>query len=100
MSCISFVQKEEGFCSSFGSVQKEKHREQFKHRPPRCSRLGCRRQAAFVTSPRLLFACPGAGAVDSHLASAGALLGGERVSLSVAGHSGTVGALDGGRDAV
>lgn len=57
--------------------------------------LGCRGQTAFVTAPRLLFAGPGARTVDSHLPSVGALFGGVSVSLSVIGHGGTVGALDG-----
>lgn len=66
--------------------------------PPCACALGRGRQAAFVAPPRLLFAGPGARAVDSHLASG--LFGGEGVSLSVVGHSGTVGALDGGREVV
>lgn len=66
--------------------------------PPCARALGRGRQAAFVAPPRLLFAGPGARAVDSHLPSG--LFGGEGVSLSVVGHSGTVGALDGGREVV
>lgn len=58
--------------------------------------LGCWWQTAFITPPCLLFAGTGARAVDSHLASVAPLFGGESVSLSVVGHSGTIGALDGG----
>lgn len=58
--------------------------------------LGGRGQTAFVAAPRLLFACSRACAVDSHLASISALFGGVSVSWSTVGHSGTVGALNGG----
>lgn len=94
--CLPFVQKEEGSSSSFGSAGRKKGAIQTLSSPllPVCT-LGRRRQTAFVASPRLLFAGPRARAVDSHLANVGALLGSESVPLSVVGHSGTVGALDG-----
>lgn len=94
--CLPFVQKEEGESSSFGSAGRRKGAIQTLSSLllPVCA-LGRRGQTAFVASPRLLFAGSRARAVDSHLADVGALLGGESVSLSVVGHSGTVGALDG-----
>lgn len=98
---LPFVQKEEGSGSSFGSAGRKKGAIPTLSSPllPVCA-LGRRRQTAFVASPRLLFAGPRTRAVDSQLADVGALLGGEGVSLSVVGHSGTVGALDGRGDVV
>lgn len=84
---------------SFCSLER---REQLRHCPPwrPAHTLGRRGQTTFFSSPRLLFAGPRACAVHSHLPSGGALFGGESVSLSVVGHCGTVGALDGRREVV
>lgn len=66
--------------------------------PPHTYALGLRGHAAFFGTPCLFLARRGARAVDSHFPGAGAQFGRQSVSLSVVWHSGTVGALDGGRE--
>lgn len=66
--------------------------------PAHAYALGLRGRAAFFGSPRLFLARRGARAVDSHFPGTGARFGRQSVSLSVVGHGGAVGALDGGRE--